>query len=62
MPPEGKEQLTKEEIALFRWWIQEGAQETQKLTGAKIPTEAQAAVDAVLNSVPNPNLSALNPQ
>lgn len=62
MPPEGKEQLTKEEIALFRWWIQEGASNTLKVAGAKIPAEAQPAVDAILNAVPNPNLSIVSPQ
>lgn len=48
MPPEGKDQMTAEEVALLRWWIQEGASSTQKVEGAKFPATTQATVDAVL--------------
>ena len=48
MPPEGKDQATKEEAALLRWWIQEGASNTLTVKDAKIPAELQATVDALL--------------
>ena len=48
MPPEGKEQLTKEEIALIKWWIEQGASNTQKAAAATIPAELQAAVDTIV--------------
>ncbi len=48
MPPKGKDELTKEEIALIKWWVQEGASGTQKVADAKFPTELQATVDALL--------------
>lgn len=48
MPPEGKEQLTPEETSLIKWWIQQGASNTQTVGGAAIPAELQATVDAIL--------------
>lgn len=48
MPPDGKPQLTKEELALFKWWIQAGASATQKLKDAAIPADLKPAVDAIL--------------
>lgn len=48
MPPEGKEQLTPEETALIKWWIQQGASNTQKAADAPFPAELKATVDAIL--------------
>ncbi len=48
MPPEGKEQLTPEETQIIKWWIQQGASGTQKVSDAKIPAELQATVDGIL--------------
>lgn len=48
MPPEGKDQLTPEETALLKWWVQQGASNTQKVSGAAIPAELQATVEAML--------------
>jgi uncharacterized membrane protein len=48
MPPDGKDQATKEETALLKWWIQEGASATLAVKDAKFPAELQATVDAVL--------------
>ena len=48
MPPDGKDQTTKEETALLKWWIQEGASATLAVKDAKFPAELQATVDAVL--------------
>lgn len=53
MPPEGKEQLTSGEIALLRWWIQQGASNTQKVSDAKFPPEVQPVVDEVLKVASN---------
>lgn len=48
MPPEGKDQMTKEEIALLKWWIEQGATSTHKVSDAKFPAELQATVDGIL--------------
>ncbi|MFN7343932.1 MAG: c-type cytochrome domain-containing protein [bacterium] len=47
MPPEGKDQLTKEEVAILKWWIEQGASNTQKLDIAAIPADLQAAASAI---------------
>ncbi|MCB1279763.1 c-type cytochrome domain-containing protein [Prosthecobacter sp.] len=48
MPPEGKDQLTPEEIELLKWWVLQGASGTQKVDDAKIPAELQTTVDGIL--------------
>ncbi len=48
MPPEGKDQLTPEEIALLKWWVQQGASGTQKVSDAAFPAELKATVDGIL--------------
>ncbi len=48
MPPEGKDQLTPEETALLKWWVEQGASGTQKVNEAKFPAELQATVDGIL--------------
>ncbi|OYW70857.1 MAG: hypothetical protein B7Z37_29445 [Verrucomicrobia bacterium 12-59-8] len=48
MPPEGKDQLTPEEIALLKWWVEQGASGTQKVNEAKFPAELQSTVDGIL--------------
>lgn len=48
MPPEGKDQLTPEEIALLKWWVEQGASGTQKVGEAKFPAELKATVDGIL--------------
>lgn len=48
MPPDGKEQATKQETALLKWWIQEGASETLSVKNAKFPTDLQSTVDALM--------------
>lgn len=52
MPPDGKDQLTSEEISLIRWWVQAGASNTQKVTEVQFPAETQAAVAAILKGQP----------
>ncbi len=51
MPPEGKPQLTAEELGILRWWISNGASATLKVSDAKIPAELQGVVDSTLKSV-----------
>jgi len=51
MPPDGKEQATAEELALLKWWIQEGASDKLKVSEAKFPVELKPVVDAALKSV-----------
>lgn len=48
MPPEGKDQLTPIETAIIKWWIQQGASGTQKVSEAQIPADLKAAVDAIV--------------
>ena len=48
MPPEGKDQLTKEEVAILKWWIEQGASNTQKLDTATVPADIKAAVEAIV--------------
>jgi uncharacterized membrane protein len=48
MPPEGKDQMTKEEIALVRWWIQEGASVSLKVNKAKFPAETKPLIEQTL--------------
>lgn len=42
MPPQGKPQLTTNEIALLKWWIQAGAVENQKVAELNPPSEILA--------------------
>ncbi|WP_395736793.1 c-type cytochrome domain-containing protein [Prosthecobacter sp.] len=53
MPPDGKEQLTKEETDLLKWWVKEGASGTQTVKDAKFPAELQATVDGILKGSSN---------
>ncbi len=48
MPPEDEDQLTKEEVALLTWWINEGASETQTIEKAKRSAEIDGALAVVL--------------
>jgi uncharacterized membrane protein/mono/diheme cytochrome c family protein len=48
MPPEGKDQLTKEEVALLKWWIEQGASNTQKVDLSVIPADIKAAAEAIV--------------
>jgi hypothetical protein len=61
MPPDGKAQLTAGEIALLRWWVEQGASNTQKVADAKFPPEVKPVVDEILKVVPKEKLSASNP-
>jgi uncharacterized membrane protein len=49
MPPEGKTQLTPQETALLKWWIQAGASATQTLNTDEVPAELRPTVDEILS-------------
>ena len=44
MPPEGKDQLTEEEVATIKWWIDSGASEDAKLEADKVPADIKEFV------------------
>ena len=50
MPPEGKDQMTKEELELVRWWINEGANNTMKVKDAQFPAQIKPLVEQLLGS------------
>ncbi|TDU73211.1 cytochrome c [Prosthecobacter fusiformis] len=52
MPPTGKDQLTAEETTLLRWWVQQGASNTLKVSEAQFPAETQVTVDGLLKGQP----------
>ncbi|MGJ8678532.1 MAG: c-type cytochrome domain-containing protein [Akkermansiaceae bacterium] len=47
MPPEGKPQMTDEEIKLLEWWVKTGASETATISELEAPTEITEALKAV---------------
>lgn len=50
MPPDGKEQISKEEIELLSWWVKNGASKDMKLSEAKIPDELRSLQQTLLNN------------
>ena len=50
MPPDGKPQLTADEIALLKWWIDAGAPEKKMLAELQPPAEILKIVSS--NSMP----------
>ena len=51
MPPSDEPQLTKEEIALLKWWIAEGASESVTVGAAKKTPDIEALLGGALKSV-----------
>ena len=47
MPPEGKKQLTPEEIQIIEWWVKIGAPETDTLSAVEVPEDIIAAIDTL---------------
>ncbi|MGB2402900.1 MAG: c-type cytochrome domain-containing protein, partial [Akkermansiaceae bacterium] len=47
MPPEGKKQLTPEEIQIIEWWVKIGAPETDTLSLIEVPEEIASAIDTL---------------
>lgn len=48
MPPSDEPQVTKEELALLKWWIASGASDTATVAAAKPTPDIEAALAAVL--------------
>lgn len=48
MPPEDEPQISKEELAILKWWIESGASETATVATAKPTPEAEAALAVLL--------------
>lgn len=48
MPPSDEPQLTKEEIAILKWWIEAGASESDTVAAAKPPADVEGALAVVL--------------
>lgn len=48
MPPSDEPQVTKEELALLRWWIASGASDTATVAAAKPTPDVESALAAVL--------------
>ena len=47
MPPEGKPQLTEEEINILEWWVKEGAPEFKKLSEVETPDGILKAIESL---------------
>ncbi|MBN8419972.1 MAG: hypothetical protein J0L73_13725 [Verrucomicrobia bacterium] len=48
MPPSDEPQLTKEELAVLTWWIENGASETATVASVKAPAEVEGALAVLL--------------
>jgi len=48
MPPSDEPQLTKEEIAILKWWIETGASESDTVAAAKPTPEVEGALAVLL--------------
>ena len=48
MPPEGKTDITDDELAVIRWWIETGAKPDQKVSEAEMPAEIKAIVSKLV--------------
>ncbi|MEZ5324133.1 MAG: c-type cytochrome domain-containing protein [Verrucomicrobiales bacterium] len=52
MPPEGKDQLSKDEVAVIKWWIDSGASADGKLIESEIPGEIKELVVKIAKDNP----------
>jgi hypothetical protein len=48
MPPSDEPQLTKEEVAILKWWIESGASDTATVAAAKPTADVEGALAAML--------------
>ncbi|MCB1279764.1 c-type cytochrome domain-containing protein [Prosthecobacter sp.] len=48
MPPSDEPQLTKEELAVLKWWIETGASETATVASVKAPADVEGALAVLL--------------
>ncbi|BDS06347.1 hypothetical protein NT6N_13870 [Oceaniferula spumae] len=49
MPPEGKTQLTKEEVEILEWWVKIGAPEKARLSEVEVTPAIQLALDSLVS-------------
>jgi hypothetical protein len=49
MPPEGKRQLSEEQVKLLAWWIDEGASFDKKVAQVKVPDDVQGILDKLVD-------------
>lgn len=47
MPPEGKKQLTQQEIEIIEWWVKIGAPEASKLSEVEVTESITAAIETL---------------
>lgn len=47
MPPEGKPQLTADELAVIEWWVEIGAPRETKLANLEVPTSVKSALEVI---------------
>lgn len=52
MPPEGKDQLTKDEVAVIKWWIDSGGSADGKLVEDQVPEEIRELVVKIAEDNP----------
>ena len=50
MPPDGKKQITPEELELLQWWIDAGASPDLKIGDASVPPNVQEKIAALLKA------------
>lgn len=48
MPPSDEPQLTKEEVAVLKWWIENGASEAATVASVKAPADVEGALSVLL--------------
>ena len=58
MPPEGKDQLTKEELAVLSFWVKSGAKGDATVAALKPDAATDAAIKAVFAAVPKAGTAA----
>lgn len=47
MPPKGKSDVTEDELAVLKWWIESGADPGKKLSEVDVPSEVQVALSGL---------------
>ncbi len=50
MPPEGKPQMTPEELQVVKWWIDSGAEPDVKLADAEVPAELLVVITELMGA------------
>jgi hypothetical protein len=58
MPPEGKTQMTAEEIQILEWWVKIGAPETAKRSEVEVTPAAEKALATLLTPAQRERLEA----